>query len=296
MAISEQLTGLLWLNEASIVTKVIAFFLTWVAVWLPFAIVIAIVSKWRILTPLSTQQKLPLLASLYLIAPLIIWGAADLEQVSFANYGMIAHPSTILHIGLGLAIGVLSLAVLFFLQQLLGWIKICRPASQLQKISANQQTLSHFFQIASVVLPAFVLSLWISATEELVFRGFLFNLLQQDTSIWLAAIISSAIFALLHLIWEFKETVTQLPGLWLMGMVLVLARFVDQGSLGLAIGLHAGWVWGIMSLDSLGMITYPGTVSPWLTGIAGKPLAGVAGIFLLGGTGVVLGWVGGVWR
>jgi hypothetical protein len=63
----------------------------------------------------------------------------------------------------------------------------------------------------------------------------------------------------------------QLPGLWLMGMVLVLARYVDGGSLGLAWGLHAGWVWAIASLDSAQLITYTGTGSEWVTGKNRKP-------------------------
>ena len=96
---------------------------------------------------------------------------------------------------------------------------------------------------------------------------------------------------MLHLVWEQKETIPQLPGLWLMGMVLVLARYVDKGNLGLAWGLHSGLVWAIATIDTAELITYTGKVPPWVTGMYGKPLAGLTGISFLLATGAVLWWV-----
>ena len=104
----------------------------------------------------------------------------------------------------------------------------------------------------------------------------------------MAAAVSSLIFALLHLVWEQQETLPQLPGLWLMGMVLVLARVCDDGNLGLAWGLHAGWIWAIASLDTTRVIRYTGIVPAWMTGLGEKPLAGAAGIFCLLGTGILI--------
>ena len=93
-----------------------------------------------------------------------------------------------------------------------------------------------------------MLGLWISTTEELIFRGFLQNELNQDYPVWVAGAIASLIFAVTHLLWERQETLPQLPGLWLMGMVLTLARWADGGSLWLACGLHAGWIWGLLGI------------------------------------------------
>ncbi|HAJ62065.1 MAG TPA: CPBP family intramembrane metalloprotease domain-containing protein, partial [Cyanobacteria bacterium UBA8543] len=103
-----------------------------------------------------------------------------------------------------------------------------------------------------------------------------------------AAAISSVIFALLHLIWDRQDTLPQLPGLWLMGMVLVLARWVDDGSLGLAWGLHAGWICGLTCLDSAELISYTGKGPVWMIGFREQPLAGVAGLLCLLGVGAVL--------
>lgn len=254
--------------------QVIAFFLAWAGCWLPLAILCAIALDWQPPLPLKPEQKLPLLASLYLIAPLVLWGVSWVIGRSFSDYGA-WNPRLLSSAGLGFSFGVLGLAVLFGIQTALGWITWQRLQGQ---------------QLISVLLPTLLLSLWVSGTEELVFRGFVLTQLQQESGVG-AAVISSLIFALLHLVWEQRETMPQLPGLWLMGMVLVLARYVDGGSLGLAWGLHAGWVWAIASLDSAQLITYTGTGSEWVTGKNRKPLAGAAGIVCLMATGAIIGVV-----
>ncbi len=254
--------------------QVMAFFIAWTGCWLPLATVCAFALDWRPLKPLNAKQKLPLLASLYLIAPLVLWGAIWVLGSSFADYGF-AWNGTLSSASAGFGFGTLSLMVLFGLQTALGWVTWQWADGQ---------------KLVSVLLPTLLLALWVSGTEELVFRGFVLTQLQQDFRPWVAAAISSLIFALLHLVWEQQETMPQLPGLWLLGMVLALARYVDGGSLGLAWGLHAGLVWVIASLDSAQVTTYTGIASEWVTGKNGKPLAGAAGIFCLLTTGSILWW------
>lgn len=245
---------------------IMAFFIAWAGCWLPVAIVCALALNWRPSKPLAAEQKLPLLVSLYLIAPLALWGVNWLIGASFLDYGFAWNLWILSSAGVGFGFGVLSMTVLFGSQIALGWVTW-------QPIDRQR--------LASVLPPTLLLALWVSGTEELVFRGFVLTQLLQDYQIWLAAAISSLIFALLHLVWERRETMPQLPGLWLLGMVLVLARYLDGGSLGLAWGLHAGWVWAIASLDSVQIINYTGTSSEWITGKAGKPLAGAVGILCL---------------
>lgn len=256
--------------------KIGIFFVVWVGVWLPIAIPIALTLQWRPPNPPTPSQKLPLVGSLYLCAPPLLWGFARLENRSFAEYGFNAAYSAILtSFGLGLVIGVLGLIGLFGIQQGVGWLT----------------WQAHWQRLRGVLVPTLLIGIWISFTEELVFRGFLLNQLQAVVAIGWAAVLSSTIFALLHLVWDGQAAVSQLPGLWLMGMVLVLARWMDQDNLGLAIGLHAGWIWGMASLDSAEMLTYTGNGAEWLTGLAGKPLAGVLGILFLMVTAAMLwGW------
>jgi hypothetical protein len=262
-----------YLIAANSLIKAIAFFLAWLIIWLPIAIPLAIFLKWHPSKSLTVQQKLPMLASLYSIAPFLVWGSAKIEAVSFAEYGLSLKSSFFISLALGLALGIASLAVVFLLEYWLGWL---------------QWQNQNWHRLLSISLPILLLGLWIGITEELVFRGFLLDELTQDYFIWIAAAISSCIFALLHLIWERKETLPQVPGLWLMGMILVGAVLVDRGSLGLASGIHAGWIWGLSCLDSAQLIEYTGKGSDWFTGLGKQPLAGVAGILCLLGTGLTL--------
>ncbi|BAY31010.1 abortive infection protein [Nostoc carneum NIES-2107] len=254
---------LAFFQNAPVVFVVMAFFIAWVGCWLPIAAVIAMVLKWQPQKALQPEQKLPLLIPLYLLAPLIIWGMSSLGLRSLSDYGLVANISIFSSLLLGFGLGVMSLTIVFICQFWLGWCKW--QESNFQLILPN-------------LLPILLIALLVGAIEELVFRGFLFTELAREYPIWLAAIISSLIFALLHLVWEQRETIPQLPGLWLMGMVLVLARFADRGNLGIAWGLHAGWVWAIATIDTVGLITYTDKVSEWLTGKNKKPLAGLTGI------------------
>ncbi|MGL5880344.1 MAG: lysostaphin resistance A-like protein [Xenococcaceae cyanobacterium] len=249
--------------------QVTEFFLVWTACWLPLAIGCAIAIKWRPSQPITSGQKLPLLASLYAIAPLILWQASQFLAVSFTDWGFTWNWHLLISSGGGFVIGAIGITSLFAGQIALGWVKWQQSEPKKSR------------QIASVVLLTLLLAVWISGTEELIFRGFIFTQLERDFYLGWAAAISSLIFALLHLVWEQKETLPQLPGLWLMGMVLVLARWVDNGSLGLAWGLHAGWVWAIACLDTLQIVDYTGNAAEWVTGKHGKPLAGVVGLLFL---------------
>jgi membrane protease YdiL (CAAX protease family) len=258
--------------------RILLFFLLWVLVWLPLAIPLAIALKWRPPQPLSMSQKLPLLASLYLLAPLLLWGAATLTDSSFARYGLSWDLSVLRSLGLGLILGVLGIAVLFGAEFLLGWVRWQSPTPE------TGGWKGVFITVSTTLL----LGLWVSLTEELIFRGFLLNELLRDFAPWIAAAIASLIFAVLHLVWEGRENLPQLPGLWLMGMVLVLARWVDGGDLGLAWGLHAGWVWAIATLDTTLLLPYTERGATWLRGIDNKPLAGLMGILFLLGTAAML--------
>ncbi|MTJ51956.1 CPBP family intramembrane metalloprotease [Anabaena sp. UHCC 0253] len=252
------------------------FFIVWVGCWLPLVAILALVFKWQINKSLQTEQKIPLLLSLYLLVPLILWGFQWLKLGSFPDYGLVGKVSILGSLFLGFSLGVLSLAIVFCGQIAAGWCYL--EKSHLQLIPSSLLTIS-------------LVALFVGGIEELVFRGFLLTQLEQNYSIWLAAITSSLIFAVLHLVWEQKETIPQLPGLWLMGMVLVLARLADGNNLGIAWGLHAGWVWAIATIDTAGLITYTDKVSEWVTGINKKPLAGLTGIVCVLATGGVLLWM-----
>ena len=271
MTLDRQSFGLLeFLLATHSLIKIIVFFLLWTLIWLAITIPLSKITKWHPHKPAFKEQKLPILLTLYGVAPLAVWIAASAEGATFADYGLNWQP-TWLSLAWGVSLGVGGVVLIFALQGWLGWVQW---HSQLQRLW--------------VILPLLGLGLGVGLIEELVFRGFLINELLQDYSLGAAAAIASLIFALSHLVWEQQQTKPQLPGLWLMGMVLVGARWADGGSLALAWGLHAGWIWGLSALDSAKLISYTGKASDWITGVGEQPLAGTAGILCLAGTGAFL--------
>jgi membrane protease YdiL (CAAX protease family) len=261
------------MKDAPVIFVVMAFFIAWVGCWLPIAVILLRLLHWQPIKPLQPEQKLPLIVSLYLLAPLIVWGVMWLSNSSFSDYGLVANLAMLGSLALGFGLGVLSIVILYTCQFWLGW--------------CNFQRLN-IKQIASIMPSILLIALLVGGIEELVFRGFLLTELERDYPVWVAAVISSLIFALLHLVWEQQETLPQMPGLWLLGMMLVLARICDRNNLGIAWGLHSALVFAIATIDTAQLVTYTGKVSDWWTGKNNKPLAGVAGIVCVLGTSLIL--------
>ncbi|MDJ0845067.1 CPBP family intramembrane glutamic endopeptidase [Crocosphaera sp.] len=266
----------IWLNrfqDFPSESKIGLFLLIWLALWLPIAVLLGKKLNWKPFQPLEAEQKIPLLVPLYLLVPWLGWLTLIIEGTSLSDYGLSWGWDLLISLGIGLLLGLGGLIVVFTLEGGLGWLKW------------QGENLK---ELGKVVLPIFVLAMWIGITEEFVFRGIFQTILEADYDPWMSGIVISSIFALLHLLWERQTTLPQLPGLWLMGMVLVMARWVDGGSLGLAWGLHGGWVWGLASLDAADMISYTDKAKDWMIGIYQQPLAGIMGILCLLGTGGVL--------
>ena len=270
----------LWFNSP--LWRVVLFFAVWLLIWLPAAIPMAIALNWRPFRPSLPNQKLPLLAVLYLLGPVVLGWVNHQSGQSLAENGLLLERSLFTSGALGLGIGIVGIGLLYGVRSLLSRSSLTTKTFW---ATARQQWMA--------VLGLLVLALWVGVTEELIFRGFVQTQFQSVWDGWIAAAIASIIFAALHLVWDGAGTVPQLPGLWLMGMVLTLARVVDAGSIGLAWGLHAGWVWGVAIVDTV-TAEQPELDSPsdrssnlpdWVLGIGGQPLAGLLGLGLLIGTG-----------
>ncbi|EAZ88780.1 CPBP family intramembrane glutamic endopeptidase [Crocosphaera chwakensis] len=257
-------------------SKIGLFLLIWLLLWLPIALLMGKKLDWQPFQPLEAEKKIPLLIPLYLLVPWFGWSTLIVEGTSLTDYGLSLQWDLLISLCIGLLLGLGGLGIVFAIEGGLGWQKW------------HSENLN---QLEKVVLPIFGLAMWIALTEEFVFRGIFQTILEEKYNPWVSAIIISSIFALLHLLWERQQTLPQLPGLWLMGIVLVIARWVDGGSLGLAWGLHAGWVWGLASLDAADMIAYTGKGKDWIIGMYQQPLGGMMGILCLLGTGLVL-WFG----
>lgn len=260
--------------------RVSFFLLVWILAWLPIALPTAYFVHWRPFQPLQISQKLALIASLYVLGPGLIWLIARDQGGSLADYGLVWDGALFRTIAIGLAIALGGIGLLYLSQ----WQWVLWPPPAPKILPTYGEKLLHW-----LLFPALI-GLWIGGTEELIFRGFILTEWQQDLGRMMAAIVTSLLFALGHLVWTPRAAFPQLPGLWLMGMVLAVACWLTDGSIGLAWGLHAGWVWGLTSLDMAQAIHYRETVPAWFIGYDRHPLAGAIGWLLLFATLGVL-WV-----
>ena len=162
------------------------------------------------------------------------------------------------------------------------------------------------------VLGAVLTGAVVALIEETFFRGALFGVLRRDMS-WPVALVGlSLFFAVLHflrpdpsvgrvqevawnsgllllphLFWQFSHMdllLGTLFTLFLMGCVLGFA-VVRTGSLYLAVGLHAGWVFALKLLSHITHITRRPESSRW---IGDDMRSGLAPAVLMAATGLIL--------
>lgn len=138
---------------------------------------------------------------------------------------------------------------------------------------------------------AVLIGLLVGLAEELLFRGWLLFELGQDYGPRLTLWLNALLFAIAHYLRPLEailETWPQFLGLLLLGLTLVwarrspLSRHSPQTSLAWPAGLHAGLVATYYVVEVGNWVEITGRVPAWVTGIGNNPLAGVAGLILLG--------------
>ena len=160
--------------------------------------------------------------------------------------------------------------------------------------------------VGAALLPIGVLLLGFiiqGSTEEILFRGWLMQLIASRHGLWIAVIANSALFALAHAgnIEPSKELFVGLANIVLFGLFISLYA-VREGSLWGVCGWHAAWNWLLglgfglevsgQVIDTVPLITdltaAPGAAW-WLTGAAFGPEASlVTTAVLLVGTVVLM--------
>lgn len=265
--------------------KVIAIFsLGWLGVWSVVAIPLGQKLGWRPFRATPPEQKLALLMPLYAIAPIAITIANRQLGQTWADQGLSGTVDSAIELLLGWSIAIAGLSALLWLKRRCGLITL--PLSE-----ANVSLRASFTTQLLTGLGLLLLGLGIGGIEELVFRGWLQTQLELTFLPWVAAITASVIFALAHLVWEGRSGLWQQPGLWLLGMVLVSARWADGGAIAIAWGLHAGWVTGLAYIGEF-LQPLPVADKPtWLTGRVAQPLTDIGDGILLVVTAGLIWWL-----
>lgn len=169
--------------------------------------------------------------------------------------------------------------------------------------------------VMEVLSAALISGLAVGFLEEFFFRGCVLGLALQTSSKIRALVFSSLFFSAVHFLkppddLPMPGAVTWTSGFWLVGQifaqfgnpVFMLAEFstlflvgwvlgftrLRTGSLWAAIGLHAGWVFGIKTYGGLTIRTMGlEETLPWI----GRDLkSGLAALFVVGLTGLVTWW------
>ena len=133
-----------------------------------------------------------------------------------------------------------------------------------------------------LVVDALLLLFGVGLAEELVFRGWLWEELNQLLGAKAGVISQAAIFSLVHTrfnmgVWPMLGL---LSGLFLLGLVLALRRRLDHGSLWGCVGLHGGLISGWFLLEK-NALQLSADAPAWLIGPGGSnpnPMGGLVAI------------------
>lgn len=250
--------------------RVIVFLVTLLVLWLPLALPL----YWLLYSD-ADLVAIVTMAVLYLMfMGLVQWWGQNIHNHPnlLQRYGLVKTRTNIQELFKGFSWGGGVCLGIFGLQGLFGWL-IWRSPS---------------LDFLQVTLEGLAIAVGVGFAEELLFRGWLLDELERDYSTTSAIWISAVIFALLHFLKPLAEiwrTLPQFPALIALGLILAWAKRSHQMRLGIAIGIHAGLVWGYYLIQVGGLVEYTQSVPTWITGIDGNPLAGLMGwlgLFILG--------------
>ena len=198
-----------------------------------------------------------------------------LDRRPIARFGVILDALWWKRLVLGLFAGAFVMSALFVSEYATGMLTI--TGFNVRNVATVSFALSLAFTCVKV--------LCVGIYEELVSRGYLLRNLAEGTNLTIAVIVSSLIFAVLHLTNE-HSSVLSTAGLFVNGLLLASAALMTQ-RLSAAIGVHISWnlfqgaIFGFpVSGDKEGasLIGIHQLGNDLFTGGAFGPEAGLAGI------------------
>ena len=96
------------------------------------------------------------------------------------------------------------------------------------------------YQLPPLILSALGFAISTGFTEELIFRGILFRIIEEGLGTWIGLTISAAIFGLLH-IFNPNATLISSLAIALEAGLMLAATFIYTRRLWLPVGLHLAW-------------------------------------------------------
>lgn len=228
-----------------------------------------------------TPERFPVASHLYLggtyailvAGALLAWRRGQGETLRSLG---LRDPRAARHMALGLAWGLGSLGALFAVELalgLVGWDGAAWQATGAGVIAANAAT-----------------ALFFGFSEELLFRGFVFQTLRRGLPLAAAVAGSAAFYASCHFLrFDRPFLAVALPwlGLFIAGVVLAWAAHRSR-SIWLSVGLHAAWVYLFFLTDRQKLLIYPIEHNLWSGG--GYPLQGLCGLAMLVLLGLAIAW------
>jgi uncharacterized protein len=254
--------------------RMISFLLVLILLWSPgLALIYLLMGSTQNLEDPGTKNLLSILTmgllAIEFIALLPWWGRKVYQHPNlYARYGLVFTRQNGILLLKGLAIGSCFAFALFITQGLFGWLTWQSPR----------------LSIIQLILEGSATALGTALAEELLFRGWMLDELEQDYSPKISLITGAGLFAALHFLKPIQamiESFPQFPGLYLLGTAVIIAKRQNQNLLGMSIGLHAGMVWAYYIINVGHLVEYSGQVSDWITGINGNPLSGLLGLVFL---------------
>lgn len=204
---------------------------------------------------------------------------------SFASMGLRREAGWQHDLAGGLALGPIVFGGVMALELALGWARV--SPGRLDAVGLLLSLLSYTA---------------VAFNEEILARGFLFQVAGRAWGLGAAFGVSSAVFGLLHTLNPNASPVA-VVAIMVAGLLFAWA-YVASGRLWLPIGLH--WSWNVaqgplfgfpvsgMAADGLLAATVSGPA--WATGGAFGPEAGLVGLLAMGAVAGLIGWWRGVSR
>ncbi|MDX1585843.1 MAG: CPBP family intramembrane glutamic endopeptidase [Balneolaceae bacterium] len=168
-----------------------------------------------------------------------VWAAARLwDKRPVKDYGLSRDPVWLKELGVGLALGLIAMSLIFSIEWLAGWIEITGFGWQ------RSTSIPYVIWILSYFFAMIIIGFY----EELIFRGYQiinlieglrFNKITLFGAALIAVLISSIIFGLLHA-GNPNATVISTVNIVFAGVMLAVP-FLVTGRLAVSVGIHISW-------------------------------------------------------